>query len=320
VRSHSREGKARLLRVTPALLRKWPLPLPAADADKDDRGKLLVVAGSDDVPGAAILAADAALRSGVGKLCIASPQSIVPWVAQAVPEARVVPLGVRRNGHSAKSARPETPSPDDFDAVVIGPGMQSSGWLTRYVAALARTASTLVVDAGAINALAGFKVGGRRDGNGSRETTQCIVTPHAGEMAKLMKLEREYVEANACEVAMTFARTRNAVVALKGARTFIAEPGGRVWLHARGNVGLAVSGSGDCLAGIIGGLAARGASCAQAAVWGVALHGLAGARLTAHYGPLGALAREIPNYIPALMEAMRGAPLRRQSARPGPAH
>jgi ADP-dependent NAD(P)H-hydrate dehydratase len=312
VRPGQGAGRGKPIRITQALLRDWPLPLPSSEADKDERGRLLVIAGADDVPGAAILAADAALRSGVGKLCIASPRSVARWIAQAVPEARVVALDGRR------ASRPRNGlQGGEYDAILIGPGMQSSDSLTRRVTALARLDSTLVLDAGAIDSLAHMKRAARVGGNGASHTARCIITPHAGEMAKLAKLERDDVEANARDVAVTFARTRNVVVVLKGPKTFIAEPRGDVWLHDRGNVGLAVSGSGDCLAGIVAGLAARGASSAQAAVWGVALHGLAGARLTARYGPLGALAREIPHLIPELMEAARVARRPRQSARRG---
>ncbi|WP_308601975.1 NAD(P)H-hydrate dehydratase [Massilia sp. Dwa41.01b] len=98
----------------------------------------------------------------------------------------------------------------------------------------------------------------------------------------------------------------NAVVALKGARTVIAAPDGEMWQHEGGNVGLAISGSGDTLAGIIAGLAARGADLAQATCWGVALHARAGERLAARLGVLGYLAREIPDEIPALLESIAG--------------
>ena len=106
--------------------------------------------------------------------------------------------------------------------------------------------------------------------------------------------------------ALASAEAWNAVVALKGARTVIASPQGTMWQHEGGNVGLAISGSGDTLAGIIAGLAARGAALEQAACWGVALHARAGERLAERMGVLGYLAREIPNEIPALLESIAG--------------
>jgi NAD(P)H-hydrate repair Nnr-like enzyme with NAD(P)H-hydrate dehydratase domain len=112
------------------------------------------------------------------------------------------------------------------------------------------------------------------------------------------------------------ARNWNAVVALKGATTFIASPRGQVWRHSGGQPGLATSGSGDVLAGVIAGLAAQGAPLEQAGAWGVVLHAMAGARLARKLGPLGYLARELAGEIPALMKALRprGALRRRKPA------
>jgi NAD(P)H-hydrate repair Nnr-like enzyme with NAD(P)H-hydrate dehydratase domain len=105
---------------------------------------------------------------------------------------------------------------------------------------------------------------------------------------------------------MAAATRWNAIVALKGARTVVASPGGTLWQHEGGNVGLATSGSGDTLAGIIAGLAARGATLEQATCWGVALHARAGERLGRKYGQLGYLARELPGEVPRLLEQLAG--------------
>jgi hydroxyethylthiazole kinase-like uncharacterized protein yjeF len=129
-----------------------------------------------------------------------------------------------------------------------------------------------------------------------------VVTPHAGEMAHLTGIAKEDIVAAPEKLAQAAAERWNAVVALKGARTQIAAPGGERWQHDGGNVGLATSGSGDVLAGIIAGLAARGATLAQATCWGVTLHAQAGERLAARMGMLGYLARELADEIPALLE------------------
>jgi hydroxyethylthiazole kinase-like uncharacterized protein yjeF len=129
-----------------------------------------------------------------------------------------------------------------------------------------------------------------------------LLTPHAGEMAHLTAVDKATVLSNPCAAARNAARRWNALVALKGATTYIAEPGGNVWQHEGGNVGLAISGSGDVLAGIIAGLAARGASLEQATAWGVALHARAGDRLAEQYGPLGYLARDLGRWVPGLMQ------------------
>lgn len=138
----------------------------------------------------------------------------------------------------------------------------------------------------------------------ARDAVLHLLTPHAGERAHLSGADKSSVSANPHRAAKAAARRWNAVVALKGASTFIAVPNGRVWRHDGGNVGLAISGSGDVLAGLIAGLAARGASLEQAAAWGVALHARAGEQLAVRFGPLGYLARELPAAIPALMHAL----------------
>jgi NAD(P)H-hydrate repair Nnr-like enzyme with NAD(P)H-hydrate dehydratase domain len=125
-------------------------------------------------------------------------------------------------------------------------------------------------------------------------------------MAHLTDIARDEIGAAPERHALEAAQRWNAVVALKGPRTVIATPGGERWQHEGGNVGLATSGSGDVLAGIIAGLAARGAGLAQAAAWGVALHARAGERLAERFGRLGYLARELCDIIPALLEQAAG--------------
>jgi hydroxyethylthiazole kinase-like uncharacterized protein yjeF len=267
--------------------------MPREDGDKEERGALMIVAGSTTVPGAAILAANAALRSGVGKLTVATqaPQT----VAQVVPEARVVPFRVTTRSRSTATRR------DGFDAVLIGPGMESTTALSKCVGAALRMGgrATLVLDAGALAP----EVVAKLQRRGHRDTARCVLTPHAGEMASLLGIPKHDVEANAHRIAHACAMRWSAVVVLKGATTFIASEG-RVWRLVADNPSLAASGSGDVLAGIVAALAARGASADQAAVWGVALHALAGARLARRYGRVGALAREIPDEVPALLELL----------------
>lgn len=289
-------GRApRPIDVDRKLLGAWALPMPGSDGDKEERGRLLIVAGSADVPGAAILAANAALRAGVGKLTVATEETVA--VAQSVPEARVVAFNRkgRDNRRSAPRAR------DAFDAILVGPGLRSSAALTRCVrAALATSPAVIVVlDAGALTAELAAALPPPR----IRGTVRCILTPHAGEMASLLGITKQAVESAPEATAMDFAARHDVALVLKGATTWIAMRG-RLWRHAASNVGLAVSGSGDALAGIIAAVAARGAAAEQAAAWGVALHSMAGARLVRRHGALGILAREIPHEIPAIMNAL----------------
>jgi ADP-dependent NAD(P)H-hydrate dehydratase len=128
-----------------------------------------------------------------------------------------------------------------------------------------------------------------------------VVTPHAGEMASCLKAEKTEVAGDPAATARRAAELFRCVVALKGAETVIALPDGECYRNRAGNVGLATSGSGDTLGGIVAGLAARGAAPVQAAVWGVHLHARAGDRLARRIGPLGFLARELLDEIPGLM-------------------
>jgi hydroxyethylthiazole kinase-like uncharacterized protein yjeF len=166
--------------------------------------------------------------------------------------------------------------------------------------------TTIVLDACAMNVVRGSQAY-QEDAENVSET-RLILTPHAGEMAHLLGAAKDAILDNACAAARDAARNWNAVVALKGGTTFIAAPNGDAWRHDGGNVGLATSGSGDVLAGIIAGLAARGATVTQAVAWGVALHARAGEILAARIGPIGYLAREITDEIPRLLNQFSQAP------------
>jgi hydroxyethylthiazole kinase-like uncharacterized protein yjeF len=310
----------RLRDVDSALLRNWPLPMPSSDGDKEVRGHVLVLGGSREMPGAVILAATAALRAGAGKLTIATGKSVAQLVALAIPEARVIGLAeTDAGGFSVDAVAKLDPLADRVDAILVGPGMQDEPATAELVHALLPRVegsnTSVVLDACAMGALL-YPPGFARDGAAPADAVPgaapfrfrrpVIVTPHAGEMAHLTGIAKEDIVAGPDSAAVAAAERWNAVVALKGARTVIASPDGKLWQHTGGNVGLAISGSGDTLAGIIAGLAARGAVLEQATCWGVALHARAGERLAARMGVLGYLAREIPHEIPALLEHAAG--------------
>jgi ADP-dependent NAD(P)H-hydrate dehydratase len=283
-------------------LRAWPLPWPDREGDKEERGGTLVVGGSRELAGAVILAGTAALRAGAGKLMIATAQSVAREVAVVVPEARVLGLPETSGGGFA----PEGVAAlrllaRKVDALLLGPGMQDDAAASEFVRALlpAFLHARIVLDAAAMNAACAGVLPGEAD---------VLLTPHAGEMAHLRGMPKEQVLADPVATAREASQRFHAVVALKGATTFIATPDGALWRHDGGNVGLATSGSGDVLAGVIAGLAARGAPLPQAAAWGVALHARAGQALAARLGTLGYLARELPGEIPALMQRLAGAP------------
>lgn len=286
------------INIDGATLRAWPLPMPSGDGDKEVRGHVLIVGGSREMPGAVILAATAAMRAGAGKLTIATGKSVAQLVAMSMPEARVLGLVENDQGGFAADALDRLdPVADQIDAILIGPGMQDEAATARLVAGLLKrlegSGTSIVLDA---NAMAIVR------GDGFRFSQPVIMTPHAGEMAHLSGASKQAVCEDPDRHAADAAARWNAVVALKGARTLVAGADGERWQHEGGNVGLASSGSGDTLAGIIAGLCARGATLAQATCWGVALHAAAGAALATRLGLLGYLAREIPAEIPALLE------------------
>ena len=279
------------------LLRGWPLPQPDGAADKEERGATLLIAGSAEMPGTAMLAATSALRAGAGKIAVATLADIAPGIALLLAEARVIAMAETEGGGIAADAMAKVePLLAKVDAVLIGPGLQDSAatraFTRRVVKKAARAA--IVVDALAMDAVLDVR----------RFERAPLLTPHAGEMAHLTGLTREAVSADPERHAREAALRWNAVVALKGATTYIATPDGDCWRHVGGEAGLGTSGSGDVLAGIIVGLAARGASLAQAAVWGVALHACAGHALATRIGAIGYLAGELPAEIPTLLEKL----------------
>ncbi len=294
------------IRIDDSVLRAWPIPAPPVDGDKEQKGRILLIGGSSEMPGAIMLAATAALRAGAGKLTISTVRSVASLVAAHIPEAKVIALAEDSAGAVASGALQASLEKvaNRFDAVVIGPGFVTSHSLLEDLLTMLPkfTEAKIVLDACAMD-IVGL------EGWASRYQSfpPVLLTPHAGEMAHLTGLSKEKVKADPEQVLQRTTLDWQAVVALKGATTLIGTPDGARWMHEGGNSGLGVSGSGDTLAGIIGGLAARGASLEQACVWGVALHAGAGATLANRYGSVGYLAREISGEIPRLLHALTPA-------------
>lgn len=302
--SRSCATQGRSVTVTAGLLHAWPLPQPRDEDDKEDRGRVLVVGGAPELPGAVILAATAALRAGAGKLQIATCRSIAQAVAVAVPEARVIALPETQAGAIAVSAADKIiEHAKSAQAVLIGPGMVGEDSIVRLLKSILPEglSAPLVLDAGALACV-------ERDEECLHALKgKAILTPHAGEMSRMLRADKELIARDALKTAQRAANLLRAVITLKGAETFISAPDGETYCNRTGNVGLATSGSGDTLSGIITGLAARGATPLQAAVWGVYLHGSAGNRLARRVGPLGFLARELLAEVPPLMSELSRA-------------
>jgi hydroxyethylthiazole kinase-like uncharacterized protein yjeF len=289
--------------VTPELLRTHPLPRHEQQGDKQSRGRVLVIAGSVEVPGAALLAGLGALRAGAGILQIATCRSAASHLGIAMPEAMVV--GCRETpagGIDPADAHHLTELGSGCGAVVVGPGMMDEAAVAELTAELLKRLKTpvFVLDA---SAFATLKIGQTPP----RPAGSIVVTPHSGEMAKFLDLAREEVDSDPLRTARQAATALQAVVAMKGASTHVVSPNGEAWLSDNGSIGLATSGSGDTLAGILAGLLARGTDPALATIWAVYMHGEAGRRLAKKNGTLGLLAREIPGEIPSIMQELSEA-------------
>ena len=282
-----------------AFLARHPLPTPDAGGDKEDRGRVLIVGGGARVPGALLLAGVAALRAGAGKLQIATAEEAAVALAVAVPEALVVPLPASRHGELTGRGVSKGLATDleRADAVLVGPGMIDGNAREMLDALLPHLGdrTVLVVDGAAAVAL------GEDRSLLHHRAGRVIVTPHAGEMASLLAIDKAEVEREPALIAQRAARELGAVVALKGARTHVAEPDGALYVLEGACPGLGTSGSGDVLAGVVAGLAARGATALAATAWGVWAHASAGRILSDRMAPIGFLAREIAAEIPALV-------------------
>lgn len=281
--------------LTLAELKRHPLP-PVAEADKDAHGKLLLVAGSSQTPGSAAIAATAALRSGCGKVSIATVAPMAPHIAMAVPEALVIALPMARSGGISRAAVGQIMDRlDRFDAVVVGPGMTQGKPCEMLARDLLQAGlGRLVLDAAMLYALP------PHDG-AARSAPAPILLPHNREMAALIGCQDEEVGRAPLRCGRECSKRYDALVLVKGPESHIVGPDGSAWKYRGGGPGLGVSGSGDTLAGILGGLLARGADPLNALLWAVWLHGEAGAALAKKIGPIGFLAREISGEVPALL-------------------
>jgi hydroxyethylthiazole kinase-like uncharacterized protein yjeF len=284
--------------VTAALLRDMPLPSLSGGGDKNTRGAVLVAGGCREVPGAVLLAGVAALRAGAGRLQLAVCASVATEMGIALPEARVIGLPETPDGEIAAAAAPLLARDGArVKALVLGPGMMGGATSNALTAAVLRNlhGPALVLDAAALTALAGC-----------RETLRphagrAVITPHDGEMARLLGMPRQAVLDDPLGAARQAAALLQVVVVMKGGRTRIVTPQGDAWAYGDSNIGMATSGSGDVLAGVVGALLARGAPPLQAALWGVYAHGEAGQRLVRAQGPVGFLARELSTELPRIL-------------------
>ncbi len=243
-----------------------------SDSHKGTYGNLLTVCGSYGMAGAALLCARAALRSGVGLLTAAIPQSVYPLMAGVLPEAVYMPLPQTADGRLSTEALPTlVPRVLRADAVVMGCGLGTGEDVRAVVTEVLRQHTCpLVLDADGINVITAHTLV-EETGAAPR-----ILTPHPLEFARLSGIPIEEVQSDRVGVARRFADTYGVILVLKGHHTVVAAPDRAPLINPTGNAGMATGGSGDVLAGIIGSLAAQGMDAYDAAVCGVYLHGAAG--------------------------------------------
>ena len=268
----------------------------AADSHKGDFGRVTIVAGSRGKTGAAHLAAMGALRSGAGLVTVATPSSSLSIVASMAAEFMTEPLAESADGFVAPGAIDRLLEMD-HDVIACGPGLGRGPGVGEFVRALLDRATVpLVLDADAITVLADDP--GRLVG---REDRDVIITPHPGEMARLIGSPVEEVQANRIDVAADFATTRRVYVVLKGHRTIVATPDGHVYINPTGNAGMATGGTGDVLTGMIAAWLAQLLDAEAACRLAVFLHGAAGDLAEAEEGQVAMTATDV---IACLGEAL----------------
>ena len=270
-------------------------PRRPAGGHKGTFGHLLVIAGETGKSGAAVMSAEAGLRSGAGLVTVACPAPVHSVLEVKLTEAMTVPLPAIDGALSLQALAQVRALWVGKSAVAAGPGLGRSAETVALVRRLvAECPLPLILDADALNAVS--------EGPEillARAPGTTVLTPHPGEMARLAGSDIQAVEEDRLGVARDFACRYQVVLVLKGARTVIALPDGRIRVNGSGNPGLASGGMGDVLTGLIGGLLAQGLSPADAAVLGTFLHGRAADRLSRTQGDAGLLATDLVRELPA---------------------
>jgi NAD(P)H-hydrate epimerase len=268
-------------------------PFPP-DVHKGRRGHLLVVAGSLGKTGAAVMTARGALRCGAGLVTVAVPATLQPLVAQQIMEAMTLPLAETKDRTLAPEAlEPILQALEGKDVLAIGPGLSTHTETVDLVRALLpRVRGPVVLDADSLNALAGAPEILRQ------MPSPCLLTPHPGEMGRLMGAGAAAVQGDRLGTARAFALRWGVYVVLKGAHTVMAMPDGRLRINPTGGPGMATGGTGDVLTGMLGALLAQGFSPEEAMTAGVYLHGKAGELAEAAYGERGMVAGDLIEQIP----------------------
>jgi ADP-dependent NAD(P)H-hydrate dehydratase / NAD(P)H-hydrate epimerase len=278
----------------------YPLPLRRApDGNKGTYGHALIVAGSLGKSGAAILAARACLRSGAGLVTVATPDEVLPTVASGMPEMMTVPLASTEAG----TASLRNLDYGKFDEIVrgktvlaAGPGLSMQNETQQFIRQIVeKTEQPIILDADGLNAY-----DGKADSLNERQSAVLALTPHPGEMARLLGIAVKDVQARRLDLALEAAGRWRAHVILKGFHTILATPSGHAYVNTTGNAGMATGGTGDVLTGILAGLTAqfRVEDWARVLSFGVYLHGLAGDVAASRVGEAPLIATDLIEALP----------------------
>lgn len=264
------------------------------DTNKGDYGHVFILAGSACFTGAACLCANAAMRAGAGCVTLGIPKSLHPVVASKLTEAMTLPLPeTKQRSLSDKALKDIKSFLRKTDCLVIGPGLSRHPSTQRLVrSVLTDLLVPVVVDADALNALVGYLE------ILNKIKTKAILTPHPGEMARLLNIPVEYVQKNRKKVAKDFVLRYNIALVLKGFRTVVASKSHGIYVNRTGNPGMATAGSGDVLAGILGAFLAQGIDVYGAVKAAVYLHGLAGDLAAKDKTQASLIASDIIDYLP----------------------
>ena len=279
------------------------LPARPVDAHKGTFGTALIVAGSINYTGAAVLAGQAAGRIGAGLVTLAPPRTIHPILAGRLIEATYLPLPDEAGSFASDAVPPLRAKVAEVDAILVGPGLGQARGTVSFVQELLSEPESLpplILDADALNILAQ-----RADWWETLPPT-CILTPHPGEMARLTGRTTKEVQASRLETAADMAAKWSQIVLLKGAHTVIAAPDGRTMVMPFANPALAKGGSGDVLAGAIVGLQAQGLDAFEAAVAGAYLHGLSGELAREQLGPTAVTAGDLVDFLSVAIREVTG--------------
>jgi NAD(P)H-hydrate epimerase len=276
--------------LTRSGMRELVTPRPS-DSHKGDYGRVLVVAGSRGKTGAAHLAAVGALRSGAGLVIVATPTTCQPVVAAMGAEYMTEALDETSEGIDVGCV--ERVLEMARDVIAIGPGLGQGSSTREFVQSLVdRATMPLVVDADGLNAF-----GDDPDRLSGREGRDVIITPHPGEMARLVGMSTDEVQASRLEIARNFAVAHHVYVVLKGYRTLIATPDEKVFINPTGNPGMATGGTGDVLTGMIAAWLAHLLDAEAACKLAVYLHGMAGDLAEADEGEVAMTSADLAGHI-----------------------